>query len=73
MGSLALSEQKWKRGGLRGAEKGVSGMGGEDEGETSVRLKIQLIKFKNDMLIKMCPRSDTRPLPFPFVTSFLSF
>lgn len=38
---------------IEGSREGrEEGMGGEDEGETSVRLKHQLIKFKNDMCIK---------------------
>lgn len=61
--------------GIEGSREGrEEGIGGEDEGETSVRLKHQLIKFKNDMHIKKrFPRLDTRPLRFPFFTSFLSF
>lgn len=42
-------EKEWIERSREGREEG---MGGEDEGETSVRLKHQLIKFKNDMRIK---------------------
>lgn len=41
-------------------------MGGEDEGKTSVRLKNQLIKFKNDMLIKKRFQGQTQGLSLFF-------